>query len=130
MGDNTYLNTIGQDRADCIETMKQLVRSGDHNNFQHLHIENERYYDSLSEGSEAKKDLKTKWDEVSLKKKDMMQEWEIAWKKSSSIDRHDLVEQKKGVLWWYETQRMRFAEQNYHYFKTYWDGSNTEYPLE
>lgn len=130
MGDATYINTIGQDRADCIETMKALVRQGDHNNRQHLHLENDRYFDSLTTESEAQLDLKKKWDALSRKKNDLLQEWEVAWKKSDSATRHDLIEQKKGIIWWYETKRFMHAEMNYHYFKTYWDGSNTDYPIK
>ncbi|MBS3749751.1 MAG: hypothetical protein KGY65_07095 [Candidatus Thermoplasmatota archaeon] len=121
MGEQNYVTSLGQDRADCIETMKQLVRTHESNNFEHLHLENERYYDSLDEDSDAKKDLEKKWNSASVKKKEMLAEWEVNWKKASSYDRHDLVEQKKNILWWYETKRFMFSEQNYHYFKTYWD---------
>ena len=117
----TTFNTIGHDRADCIETMKTLTRTGDINNHQHLHIENERYYDSLDEDSEAKKDLQTKWNTLALKKKELINEWETNWKKTNSYDRHDMVEAKKQILWWYETKRSQIAEMNYHYYRTYWD---------
>ena len=54
---NIILNTIGRDRTDCIESMKTITRQNDYNNYQHLRVENERYYDSL-DNAKPKNDLK------------------------------------------------------------------------
>lgn len=127
---NIILNTIGRDRTDCIESMKTITRQNDYNNYQHLRVENERYYDSLDDDAKPKNDLKNKWDIISTKKNEMLMEWEINWKKSDVAVRHDLIEQKKAILWWYEKERAMYAEMNYHYFKTYWEENDEKYPLE
>jgi len=125
MTEQGLFNTIGRDRSDCIETAKSLVQQGDPNSYMHLSVENDRYYDSLDESPDEKdcpkKNLKEKWDKLSSWKQKQMVEWKEQYGKADPYNRHDLLEQKKQILWVYEKERFVQVELNYHYFKTYWD---------
>lgn len=127
-------NTIGRDRSDCIENAKALVRRGDQNAYKHLSIENDRYYDSLDDAVDdsdcPKKNLKEKWDKLSSWKQKQMVEWKKHFDSADSYNRHDMLEQKKQILWIYEKERFVHAELNYHYFKTYWEESQRDYALK
>jgi hypothetical protein len=124
------MQTVGRTRTDCIMTAHEYLKTNDPNNHVHLRIETDRYYDSLDEGSKPKNDLKQRWDKLSRWYESQLNEWEKQYRLADSMDKHDLGEQKKMLRFIYEKERVVQMELNYHYYKTYWDGSNTEYPLE
>lgn len=127
---NTVFNTIGRDRTDCVHTARALVRADDPGNHRHLHTENDRYFDSLEKDSEEQRDLIRKWDGLSSWKQKQIGEWDRLFKTADAYDKHDLLEQRKQILWLYEKERFVHVEHNYYYFKTYWSQTSLEYPLE
>ena len=127
---NTELFTIGRQRSDCIEAIRELLRMKDVNTYEHLKIENERYFNTLDDNGEAQDSLKEKWDKLALWKQNQMKVWERKWNTSDSMDRHDLIERKKQLLFMYEKERSVCVENNYYYFKTYMEESDIDYPLE
>jgi hypothetical protein len=128
--DQPGLYTVGRTRTDCIENIHAFLQSNDPSSHTHLKIENERYYDTLEKNSDAQNQLKQKWDTLARWKQKQLNEWKKAYDNADSMDRHDLMEQKKQLLFLYEKERSVAVENNYHYFKTYMEGSNVEYPLE
>ena len=115
------LFTVGRIRTDCITMGHQYMQSGDPHNHKHLRFETERYYDSLEDGSDAKNDLKKKWDTLSYSHNEVLKRWQVAFKEANPLDKHDLWDQKIVLLFQYEIERFVCMEHNYHYFKTYWD---------
>lgn len=124
------LLTIGRKRSECIESLRNLLGMNDVNNYEHLRIENERYYNTLDDNGEAQSSLKERWDKIALWKQNQLKVWERKWSAADSMDKHDLIERKKQLLYLYEKERSICVENNYYYFKTYMDESDVDYPLE
>ena len=121
MEQSSSLYTVGRTRTDCIEAGHAFLQNNEPKNHMHLKIENERYYNTLELDSEAQHHLKNKWDKLSKWKQVQLKEWKKAYDSADSMDRHDLMEQRAQLLWLYEKERFIQVENNYHYFKTYWD---------
>ena len=115
------LYSVGRMRMDCVKAGMNFIRSNDVNNYRHVEVENNRYFESLAEGCDALSDLKMKWDKLTVWKNERLREWEKAYHAADSMDRHDLIEQRKQLFWLYEMERFFVVENNYHYFRTYWD---------
>ncbi len=131
--DEQTLNTVGRLRTECIEKMKILTRNYDPNAYEyynHLHGENERYYDSLNDGSLEKEDLTNKFNILSKIKNEKLHIWKKKYDDADVITRQGLIENMKMDLWWYEKERAAYAETNYLYFKTYWEDSNQSDSIE
>ena len=121
MAEKDSLYTVGRIRTECISLARSYMQGGNPSDYKHMRLESERYYDSLEDGSDAKNDLKKKWDALSYDHKNIIDEWNNKYKESNPLDRHDLWELKLQLLFSYEMERFICMEHNYLYFKTYWD---------
>lgn len=124
---NEYLNTLGRDRTDILDGINEIVKGQNPQNRCFLELENNHYYDSLSENSEAKKDLKNKWDKLSIEKQKYIKQFKKRWTAADPPDRSDLLQEKIIMLWNFEINKAKEVRRNYFYFKTYWEENTPEY---
>lgn len=123
-------NTLGIIRLEIIKNSEQLAKSGDARNMQMLRFNNERYYETLEDGSEAQICLKKQWDKLAVAHREDMKQWKIQYDKADYLDKTDLWSYKQNLEFNYEYRRYIESEINLLNYKTYWTSQEIEYSLE